>query len=244
MSDARHRPLFDGPKRFAGDAIEHPDEALLADLRDYVDGLAVVANGQELGRGGIVVIPNVVVHHLEMPEAAAGAGIEGQQAIGEEVRAVAVGAIEIVFGAGGGRVQDAAFFVERKFAPDVGAADSLPGVLGPGVVAELARVRDGVKGPDDLAGAHVEGADVAGRRAVALVGGGAEDQQVFKDAAGRGGLDQRSRSVGRGRVLPSDRPRHRCRRARWAFRCGRRWRAASDWSQNSRRRSVRSLLSQ
>ena len=41
-----------------------------------------------------------------------------------------------------------------------------------------------------LAGADVEGADIARRGAVALVGGGAEDQQVFKDAARGGGLDQ------------------------------------------------------
>ena len=51
-------------------------------------------------------------------------------------------------------------------------------------------MRDGVEGPDQLAGAHVEGADVAGPGAVSLIGRGAEDQQVFEDAAGSHGLHQ------------------------------------------------------
>ncbi len=38
---------------------------------------------EELGRGGVVVIPDIVMHHLEMPEAFAGAGVQGQQAVGE-----------------------------------------------------------------------------------------------------------------------------------------------------------------
>ena len=96
-----HRPLFDGPQRLAGHAIEHPDEALLADLRHDVDRLAVVPHGQQFRRGGVVVIPDVVVDHLEMPEPLAGAGIEREQAIAEQIGAFAVRAVEVVFRAGG-----------------------------------------------------------------------------------------------------------------------------------------------
>src|SRR5260370_25402327 len=165
-----HAALFDGPQRLAGHAVEHPYESLLADLRHGVDGLAVVMHGEEFRGGGVVVVPNVVVDELEMPEALAGAGVEREEAVAEEIGAEAVCAVEIVLGAGGGRVEDAAFGVERHFAPDVGAADGLPRVLRPRLVAELAGMRDGVKGPGQLAGARVEGAYVAGRRSGSLIG--------------------------------------------------------------------------
>ena len=48
-------------------AVEHPDEALLTHLRHCVHGLALVAHSQEFRAGGFVVVPDVVVYHLEMP---------------------------------------------------------------------------------------------------------------------------------------------------------------------------------
>ena len=69
------------------------------------------------------------------------------------------------------------------------AADVLPGVLRPRVVAELAGARHGVERPDEFAGEHVVGADVAGRRHVAFAGGAAEDDQVLEDLARRVRLD-------------------------------------------------------
>ena len=77
---------------------------------------AVVADGQELGRGRVVVVPDVVVDHLEMPEPLAGAGVEGEQAVAEEVGALPVGAVEVVFRTGGREVDDAALFVDRELA--------------------------------------------------------------------------------------------------------------------------------
>ena len=54
----------------------------------------------------------------------------------------------------------------------------------PRVVAELAGPRNGVERPDEPAGDHVVGADVAGRRSVAFAGVRSDDDQVFEDAAG------------------------------------------------------------
>ena len=65
----RHRALFDGPERLAGDAIEHEQETLFGRLRDGVDRLAVVANRDQLWGGVVVVVPQIVVHHLKMPQA-------------------------------------------------------------------------------------------------------------------------------------------------------------------------------
>jgi hypothetical protein len=141
------------------------------------------------------------MHHLEMPEAFAGAGVEGEKAIAEKVCARAVGAIEIVFWAGGGNVDDAAFFIEREFAPGVGAADRFPGVFRPGVVAEFAFMRNGMEDPTQSAGANVEGADVSGCGTPALIGGGTEYEQVFKNTARRGGLNEAKSLADRGLSL-------------------------------------------
>src|SRR5205823_4503921 len=81
-----------------------------------------------------------------------------------------------------------ALLVDRDFTPGVRAAGGLPGVLRPGLVPELAGARDGVEGPERLAGDHVEGAQIAGRRAVALAGRGAQDDRILPDVPGRAGL--------------------------------------------------------
>ena len=111
--------------------------------------------------------------------------VERDEAVAEQVGALPVAAVEVVLRAAGRDVDDAALLVDRLLAPVVGAADGLPRVRRPGVVAELAGPRHGVKGPDQRAGAHVERADVAGRRGVLLVRRRAEDDQVLEHAPRR-----------------------------------------------------------
>ena len=164
----RHRPLFDRPERLAGHAIEHPQKSLLAGLRHHVHRLAVVLHRQQLRRGGIVVIPNVVMDHLEMPQAFAGARVQRQQAVGEQIRAVAIDAVEIVLRARRWARRRCRASRRPTSRSNVGAAHGLPCILRPGVVSELAGMRNGVKGPHQLSRAHIESADVAGRRVVLL----------------------------------------------------------------------------
>src|ERR1035438_3776429 len=76
-----------------------------------------------------------MVDHLKMPDAAAGAGIESQKAIGEKIIAVAVGAIKVVLGARCGCVNHAVLLVQCEFTPDVGSADRSPRVLGAAAAA-------------------------------------------------------------------------------------------------------------
>ena len=123
-----------------------------------------------------------MVDGLEVPEALAGACVEGEGAVAEEAGAGAVAAPFVVGGRAGAHEDDAALVVEGEAVPDVGGADFLPGVGRPGVVAELGGVGDGVEDPSALAGADVEGADVAGGGGLgAFAGGGAEDEEVFED---------------------------------------------------------------
>jgi hypothetical protein len=132
-------------------------------LRHDVNGSAVLGDRDERRRRREVAIPEIVLHRLEVPDALARRGAQAEDRVGEEVVAVAVGAVEVIGRRARGRVQKAALLVERDARPGVGAATVLPRAFRPGVVAELARVRDGVECPLLRAGVDVERTDVAGR---------------------------------------------------------------------------------
>ena len=150
----RHRPLFDGPQRLAGDAVEDEDHPDLADLRDDVHRLAVVLHREQLGAGGRIVIPQIVMHELKMPEAFAGVKVEREQAVAEQIVAEAIAAVEIEGWRAEREIADAALLVDRELSPRIGAAGGLPRVGRPGVVAEFSRPRDRVKDPQQLAAPH------------------------------------------------------------------------------------------
>src|ERR1700722_2420915 len=98
-----------------------------------------------------------------MPKIFSRSGIERQQAVAEETGAGTIGAIEIVSRGSQWKVGDSTLFVDRHPTPVVGPADVLPGVFGPGIVAKFARVRNGMKNPNHLAGKNVIGANIARR---------------------------------------------------------------------------------
>jgi hypothetical protein len=52
-----------------------------------------------------------------MPQAPAGARIERQQAVGEQVVAGAIAAVNVIRRGAGGKIRDAALLVERNIAP-------------------------------------------------------------------------------------------------------------------------------
>ncbi len=170
--------------------MKHPDEPLLAHLCDDIDRFTLVPHCKQLGSRRIVVIPNVVMNHLEVPQAPAGPGIQREQAVAEQVRPPAIGAVKVVLRARRRRKDDATLLVDRKFAPHVRSAHALPRVLWPGLIAELAGTWNRVEGPHQLARAHVKSAYIAGCGPISLIGRGAKNQQIFKHPSGRGGLYQ------------------------------------------------------
>src|SRR5689334_2673540 len=96
-----------------------------------------------------------------MPNSLARFRVQRNQGIGEEIVANAVGAVPVGRCGTGGDIDDAAFSIEGHAGPVVGGTAVGPRVLRPGVVAELLRMRDGVKSPAQLARAHIVGANVA-----------------------------------------------------------------------------------
>ena len=106
-------------------------------LRHRVHYLAIMAHCYELRGGGGIVIPQVVMDHLEMPEAFSRACIESQQRITEQVRTGAIRAVKVIFRAGGRYIDNAALLIDRHIAPDIDSRTLLPAVATPGVVACL-----------------------------------------------------------------------------------------------------------
>ena len=202
-------------------------------------------HGKQLGRGGVVVVPDVVMDHLEVPQALAGARIEREQAIAEQIRAGAIRAVEVVLRAGGRGVDDAALLVDRKLAP-----------------RHWRRRRSSTRPWATCRSRTRPGAESCGRSRPACRC--AHRRRGCRRAPSRSpdwwpsreSADPRTRarawwiaragsSSDRDRVLPSD------RRGRSSPNDGiglpgsaHRWRAESDCCEKSRRRSDRSLLSQ
>src|SRR5690606_12232002 len=181
----RHGPLLYRPQRLARHAIEDEQEAVLRRLRDDVDAPAFVRNGQELRRGREVVVPEIVMHGLEVPEPLARAHVERDETVAEQIRADAIRAVIVVGRRAERDIDDAALDVERHLAPRVDAADVEPGVLRPRVVAELAGLRTSVESPDELARHDVVRADVTRRREEPLARRRAEHDQVLEHAPRR-----------------------------------------------------------
>ena len=182
---------FEWKERRAGGAIEKIDEALLAGLRDGFDFLTVALNVYEHRMRRKIAVPDVVMHRLEMPDALAGVRVEREQAIREEIVAEAVAAVEIECRRAGRHEHDAALHIDGHAGPVVRGADRFLGIGRPGVVAELAGMRNGVERPAHFAGAHVEGADIAGRRGQRLGISPAGDEHVFINHDGAGQRNER-----------------------------------------------------
>ncbi len=156
-----HGPLFDRPDGLAGDAIEDVDEALLARLGHRLDRAAVDADVGQDRRRRDVVVPEGMVDELEVPLPLAGAQVDADQGLAEEVVAGTVAAVEVVGRGLHGKVGEAQVLVDGHLRPDAGVAVLLGRAAQPRVVPELTRFRDRVEDPQALARADVERADVA-----------------------------------------------------------------------------------
>ena len=97
-------------------------------------------------RAGIV-IPDVVVHHLEVPTKLSGRGVKRHQRIAEQSRTLAIRAVEIVRRRADGQEHHSALSVHAHDGPDIRAGAVLPGIVLPSLVPHLARSRNRVEAP-------------------------------------------------------------------------------------------------
>src|ERR1022692_3654312 len=149
-----HRPLLDGPHRLAGDAVENECESLFCDLCDGLDPFSAHRNVGENWSRREVPVPKVVVNGLEVPNALPGPRVQTNQAVGKEIVAQPVCAVEIAGGHFHRDVHVAEFFITTERTPGAGVSGILPRVLLPRFVTQLTGVGNRSKGPDALAGAE------------------------------------------------------------------------------------------
>ena len=186
---ARNRTFFDWPHRLARDAIEHERKPLFGQLHDRVDPLAVNRDRHKIRSRRRIVVPQTVMHDLVVPLALAGIRIEADDRLGEQVLPGSPAAVVIVARRADRHVEQAARFIEAHRRPHVGVAGELPGPGVPGVIAELATLRNGVELPHQLSSPRVKCTHVTGR--IVLVGEAiadavADDDQILVDDGWRG----------------------------------------------------------
>src|SRR5205085_2315075 len=130
--------------------------------RDGLDLFPVRGDVQQNRRRGGVPVPNIVVDKLIMPDALTGFGIQANNTVGEEIVPVTMAA-EVVSGRHFyGDIDIAQLFIGGQWRPGGGVPGVLPGIVLPGVVAELAGMGDRTKRPEALSGSHVKATDIAG----------------------------------------------------------------------------------
>ena len=147
-------------------------------------GPAVDGDVGEHRRGGEVVVPQPVVHRLEMPYPPAGPGFEADETLGEQVVAGPQAAVVVVRRRRRGQVDVIELGVVRHARPDVGVARVLGGAAEPRLVARFEFPRHGEEGPEPAAGADVERVHGAGRHFAvgrAVRDGAADDHHVAGD---------------------------------------------------------------
>src|SRR6266508_181323 len=148
-----HGRLLDAVERLAGRPVEHVEPAGLARLRDPLLSVGVE---QDDGTRRVVV-PDVVVHLLEVPLELARLQVERADRRRIEVLAGALAAEPVRAGVAGRDVEEPELRVDRRRLPDrPAAAEVLLRARGPRIAARLARSRGCVPTPHGLPGRGVE----------------------------------------------------------------------------------------
>ena len=179
----RNRTLFHAINRFAVAAVEDKDQPCLARLDQRRDLLAVMNDIDERRLRRQIGIPEIVMHGLEIPLHLAGRGIHRDQRIAEQIRARTIAPIAIIAGRAESSSAEFRFACLGEGAPDVHSravfpAPAVRAIVEPSLMADFARLRNGVESPYQLSGGRIPGAHVplAAQSAVVLHVGARNDQ--------------------------------------------------------------------
>ncbi len=159
----RRRTLLHRNERRAGRAVEDEHAAHLGGDGDRG---GAVAPGEDRGLRRDVVVPQIVMDHLEAPHHQAGVGAEGDDRVRPPVVTLAGAAPVVGARAAGGDEDEAALRVDREGRPGIAGAGAWSRLARPGnrVPGPAERAAAGVEAPHDAA-LHVDGAVVADRGA-------------------------------------------------------------------------------
>src|SRR5689334_11003493 len=102
-----------------------------------------------------------MMHDLVIPFARTGLEIETDEALAVEIVARAMSTVVVARRRFDGQIDESQILVHRDLRPDAGVAGVLGRSVEPRLGSRLALLRNRVEGPEALASAHVEAADVA-----------------------------------------------------------------------------------
>src|SRR6266850_56858 len=138
---ARHGTLFDRPDRPARHAIERVDEADLRYLRDRLDLPSVDGDIEKNGSCRQIVIPDVVVDRLKVPDTFAGRRVQAYEAVCEQVLSRVSAAVRIAARLLQRQIDVPELVVGAERRPCIGEPREFPRVVVPRVAAVLAPAR-------------------------------------------------------------------------------------------------------
>src|SRR5690606_38489893 len=159
-----NRLLDDGEERFARRPVEQEDVSRLRDLRGGIDSAPLVHDGHQVGWGRRIAIPQIMVYEMKMPDPLTRFGIERKERIAEQVHAHAIASVEVGCRWPRRDVHEAPLRIETPAGPGIRPTHIRPGVIGPCLIAVLARLRNRMEYPFQVARSYVEGTNVARRR--------------------------------------------------------------------------------
>src|SRR5271166_6839567 len=98
-----------------------------------------------------------------MPDALARLGVQRDETVGEQIIADSISPIEIKRRRTRGNIDNSSLRIDGHPSPVIRGAAGLPRVLRPGVFAEVAGMRNGMKRPARFPATHVIGPHIARR---------------------------------------------------------------------------------
>src|SRR5215469_13565234 len=186
----RNRAPFNRPQRLASHAVENEQEALLRSLCDRIDCRTVPVDRHQLRSRCGVVVPEVMMHKLKVPQIFACSHVQRDEAIRKEILPLAICAIKVVGRSARGGVQDASFLIHRELAPDVRSSDIGPGIGRLSFITPFSGVRHGVEDPSKTARAHIVGTNISRGRSILLACSRANNKEILENTTWGEGLDK------------------------------------------------------
>ena len=204
-------PLFDRPYGPSGRAVEDERERLLRELHDRLDRLSIDSDVGEDRSRRQVVVPQIVVDDLIVPRTFAGQASDAHERVGKDIVTEPVPTVHVAGRRRQRQIGQPLLLVGADERPQVRLAAVRPGVVLPGLAANLARTRNRIERPSRLAGAHVEGLHDPRRRLFAhrpvrhrAAGPHADDDDVAADLGHAGPrIPGRARTETRPQVDPA-----------------------------------------
>src|SRR5215216_2520630 len=131
--------------------------------------------------GWQIIIQDVVVHDLIIPDQLAAGSAECNDGVSVGIASQPLAAVVVRAGAAGGYEDKVSSGIHRQLSPDVGSTGASGALVCPGLECRVRRLAgDGVPKPAQRSGASVEGPHYAAllRRGSIIADGGAHDDQV------------------------------------------------------------------